>query len=502
MIKKLIILKINIKIEKVNLVASLLNSSYIEQNSRIIQQLIDQTKDESNLDRVSGQIFSKILIEMVYDDWRELYEQTSSNRPLDDPHLIEVLKSRLCSREASNKALTTLLDLFSVSNSNKHAKILNSLKYINNFNSSVLSAVVNQTNVTEYTMSQVSGLSQVLNDLVKRSYDEEMVSYQVESGVLHSVCELVEIIWNLIDFITKGRENIELDINLCRITLDAFILVKNLNKPDLITSRFYLITAIYNCFNRSLQVKRKSDQDENLKSCNDTLSRLITCLLRTLYSNKKAIQRLEQVDLIGLLIEYALLSSQQLATDSALLKSILLCLINFSSQSMKNRAKVCKANDSFVLINVILRLVLRNDEEELTDNKVVELGMALLRTLASYVSVDATLRDKLRECGLYSVLLDHSLASSNLRIVASACSILWTLTGCRNRPDEEMMIKLGAECKLRALTNSSNHLISMASLATIKNLYLAINESRNTDCQGVFITSKLLFLIQFIKIQI
>lgn len=140
---------------------------------------------------------------------------------------------------------------------------------------------------------------------------------------------------------------------------------------------------------------------------------------------------------------------------------------SFCSNSMHAKAKVCQETG---LLRSLIRIV--SSEYQIKDDKLAEASISLLRSLSSYFSMNESLRDELRQSGLFKILLNVSLASSNLNIVANACSILWSMTAVRCKLDDEELCRLGAEIKLRGLTNSNNRLISMGSLATLKNLYV------------------------------
>lgn len=71
-----------------------------------------------------------------------------------------------------------------------------------------------------------------------------------------------------------------------------------------------------------------------------------------------------------------------------------------------------------------------------------ELASSLLRSLSVHCSKTYALREILRESRLYTVILDHSLLSNNLNIVANACGILWSLSA-KSSEEQALLLDLG-----------------------------------------------------------
>lgn len=118
-----------------------------------------------------------------------------------------------------------------------------------------------------------------------------------------------------------------------------------------------------------------------------------------------------------------------------------------------------------------------------------ELASSLLRSLSVYCSKTHALRKILRESKLYTVILDHLLLSNNLNIVANACGILWSMSA-KSTEEQVILLDLGADEKLTEMAKTSNKLISIISMATLKNLQhhksnrkcRVPNDSNNNNC--------------------
>lgn len=503
--------------EKMSSLASIFNSLNLEQNSQMILNLIKSTSNsDAHIEQSTRDMYLKILIEMIYEEWHELYEWaqinhrnlnkqlTISNYSYDNNNtqcpnstkllcfkkneekLAEILQIRLNARATTVEAFNQLISN-GASNNIKRIKIINCLTKLNDFNKSVLVKVASKKDNDQVKpskcgdileLNELSKLKLVINDLLKRSYDEELAKIQIDIGVVHAICELIELVWNYLYFLLNDLNKFaNIWSILHKITLDAFMLVKNLNKIEIVSTRFYSIMAIYNCLRRCLFIK--SLPQTSSTNDDDHLINVQTFMLKSIFTNKKILikQKLEHFNFLDLLVKCLNVYSNQATyndTQCSILKSTLTCVITICSNSMENKAKCSKKNE---LLHNLLKLI---SHKNISD-KIVELATALLRSLASYFSMNNKLRDYLRSCGLYVTLLNDSLASSNLRIVGNACSILWSLSSVKHKLDEDLMWNLGAECKLKALTNSTNHLISMASMATLKNLYISQRNNNNSN---------------------
>jgi hypothetical protein len=163
--------------------------------------------------------------------------------------------------------------------------------------------------------------------------------------------------------------------------------------------------------------------------------------------------------------------------NQSTLKSILNALLNLSSNSIENKSTICHVNGALTFLLDIIScttsdsgLILLAMIATKPDDSVTELAICLIRSLSVYYSMNDHLRTELNSLKFYNILLDMALTSSNLNIVSNACCILWSMTS-RSSADNGLLFSLGIESRLKSLSYSTSKLISMASLATLKNLY-------------------------------
>ena len=145
---------------------------------------------------------------------------------------------------------------------------------------------------------------------------------------------------------------------------------------------------------------------------------------------------------------------------------------------MNNKESICNVPGALKLFLSLLKpsiATFKTTKNEINIIKsqvltaIEELASSLLRSLSVHCSKHLKLRNLLKESHLYTILLDHSLYSSNLNIVANACGILWSMSA-KSCEEQKYLLQLGAEMRLRLLAHSTNKLISIICMATLRNL--------------------------------
>ena len=135
---------------------------------------------------------------------------------------------------------------------------------------------------------------------------------------------------------------------------------------------------------------------------------------------------------------------------------------------MNNKEKICNVNGALRFFVSLLET--SSGTSNKSDIAIEEVVSGLLRSLSVYFAMHDHIRNRLRGLNFYKILLYRSLSSGNMNVVANACGILWSMSA-RCSKDQYLFFTLGAEARLKALTHSTNKLISMTSMATLKNLY-------------------------------
>jgi hypothetical protein len=526
-------IRIEKKFDSIYSLASMLNSRNLEQNSQILLNLTEsfdycQSMRESNFMTILGQI--------IYDEWRELYEYLDDQNLIENSKLDDICKIRLNARTKAKKAMSNLI----MNNSNNNRLELNvwdMLQVVNGFNESFL---VNKS--FDYDLFKLNELNDAISDLLKRSFDEQQKNILINLGVLLGLCELIEIIWNF-----SNIEQYEEEFN--KITLNSLIILNNLtmlntNLTLSICSRRFSLNGLYKCLERCyliineklfsvdygnynkltsrlcLQIEfdiikiissliknlnsiksdesvpdnnnnKNNNNNNNNANINNSINNKINFLSQNNSKNNNdqlktlAINNFNEFNFCFLLTKCLLIYSIKRTSNivnnlnQSTLKSILNALLNLSSNSIENKSIICNRNGA---LNFLLDLISCSDCLLITnkpDDSITELAICLIRSLSVYYSMNDELRSQLMSNKFYHILLDMALTSSNLNIVSNACCILWSMTS-RSTNDNNLLFSLGVETRLKSLSYSTSKLISMASLATLKNLY---NNSNSTNLQ-------------------
>ena len=535
-------IRIEKKFDSIYSLASMLNSRNLEQNSQILLNLTEsfdycQSMRDSN--------FMAILSQIIYDEWRELYEYLDDQNLIENNKLDDICKLRLNARAKAKKAMSNIITASSVnknSNNNNNNKsemrIWDMLQIVNNFNESFL---VDQSFL--YDSIKLNELNEAISDLLKRSFDDQQKNYLINLGVLLGLCELIEIVWNFLNI-----EQFQEQFN--RITLNSLIILNNLtmlnaNLTLSICSRKFSLNGLYKCLEKCYLIINEKLFSVDYVNYNKLTSRLclqvefdiikiISSLIKNLNSIKSeestqenitsssnnnnnnnnnksnlhlannnktnndqlkalAINNFNEFNFCSLLTKCLLIYSIKRTSNiinnlnQSTLKSILNALLNLSSNSIENKSIICNHNGA---LNFLLDLISCSDCLLITnkpDDSITELAICLIRSLSVYYSMNDELRSQLMSNKFYHILLDMALTSSNLNIVSNACCILWSMTS-RSTNDNNLLFSLGIETRLKSLSYSTSKLISMASLATLKNLYnntntnnLHTNNTLNSD---------------------
>ena len=130
---------------------------------------------------------------------------------------------------------------------------------------------------------------------------------------------------------------------------------------------------------------------------------------------------------------------------------------------MQNKATLCKSKGALSFMTSLVSL------EDPKQESLVELGVNLIKSVLTYCAMNDSCLSELRSLHFYTILLEHSLKSSNLSIVANACCILWSMSRCKS--EQKLLWNLGADVHLKALCDSSHKLIALTAKAALKNLY-------------------------------
>lgn len=286
---------------------------------------------------------------MIYAEWRELYDwaqtrnlrrRLASNVDLNNnqtksggcsqlldsssyaglfntnENTLEILANRLKARfnciEAFNNLTLRSLSPYMAQNEErtasstalKRVKILKYIAVLNKFNESVLAQMNSYVRddqrgdvKLDLNTADLEKICDLLDDLIKRSYDEEYANILNGLGVLHAICELNELIWNLIYFLDETNDESSVNVKWTlfnRITLQSLSLIKNLSFfSELAAHRSCFLMALYNCFNKCLYFIRKfNHNNRNVDSLNNQqqqndLIRMIIYLLTSLFGKKK-----------------------------------------------------------------------------------------------------------------------------------------------------------------------------------------------------------------------
>lgn len=533
--------EISFKVDTIYSLASILNSRNLEQNSQILFNL---SKSQDSFVSMGKTNFINILKQIIYDEWTELYEwfdyyrhsisdQSSLCYTASNAQLFEIFTRRANARLQACQALQNFLQInptcsnisssesttFDISQNilfesnqthlNEKNKILLSVIAINEYNQKFYNSIIDfisSTSNNNETSSILSGLTDMESiyklrecvcDISKRSFNEQQRFILIDYGVFEAILELIEIFWNFIMYINQNDKKNFIDLSipmneynevLCFITLESIVTLSNLTffnriSKNIFFSRKFSLISVFNCLNYSylyLSSINDSNCENNCNSNNNRtlindLVKIISCLIRNVALNSpiQIIQIINEQNFVSLLTKCALIHQR---LNKFTLKSILSTLVNLSNFSMENKEKICSVNQSIKVFTDLM------SSKVIYDEAVEELSITLLRSLAVYCAMHEKARNELRECNFYKTLIEYSLVSSNLNIVANACGVLWILSA-RCEQDQQIMWEFGAENRLKALTYSMHKSISMASCAALKNLY---SISNNIATSGLY----------------
>ncbi len=496
------------KIDTIFSLASTLNSKHLHHNSQALFNLSASSTD--CLDSMKNSRCINLVVRLIYEEWNELYdfydlfkqkrlEQSSFTLLSDRICLLEILNRRLLSRELANQ---TLANLIGVTNTSKELRIYESIKKLNvyshKFYSYLISRIDTQTldcvyiedhvmtsSLELFSCDTLNSLNENLNDLAKRSLDEEQRFYLCKLGGSQAICEFFTIICTFIKFIESSSIENQISKILNKLTLSSILVLNNLTASqsigDQLCTRKYWLTSVFS-FLTNLINKAVTNSD-NSTDIHDLIKTLV-CLLRNLAAsvNTKSSSSLilNQHNFPKLLTKLCLFYNIHNQRPCNLKVSIQ-ALLNFSTLSSANKEAICNVPDALSLFISLVGPVPKDGNSKSQIFQVIEeLASSLLRSLSVVFTRSPKLKKILKTNNLYTILLNYSLYSPNLKIVANSCGILWSLSA-RSSQEQKILLDLGAHTRLTLLAHSTNKLISMISIATLKNLLKMKNNGNSSD---------------------
>ncbi len=483
-----------------------MNVRNLEQNSRI---LLDLSQSKENCDILIQSKNSGLIVKLIYDEWNELYEYCSafkekSNSKLsfivfdNRKNLFTLLSRRLIARRYAEQALNNLiLNEYETNFCDMKIELMDLIFKLVKFNENILEHLIEHLKKTNtdvlldadyFSPEKIQLIKHILEEMSKQSSVDVLRRLNlIELGGGHVLCELIELLWifdelNVID----PDELFQITLNCIRI-LNAFLVNTNNEKKMLdltnqLCNRRHWLNTIYICLKKLLESESKKNNDL-VNQASNLIKFISSSLNRSIDSNGNgkldekslAIISFNEIKFAKLLTEHAVANDR---TDKELIKSILSSLLNLSSLSLENKRDICHVAGLLAFLTELL-----NSDCKIMNRQLEEISISLLSSLSVYYSIDEQLRNELRNLNFFEILLKSSLCSSNLNVVACACNILWTMSA-RCKQDQELMFSLGAESALKALSFSSFDFISVASAATLKNLYSS-NCNKTLDL-GIF----------------
>ena len=439
--------------------ASILNSRSLEQNSQILLSLT-RSKESCIAMRQSNCI--SVLIRIIYDewielyDWFEIYKKDTGLGLIETTKLAEIMSRRLNSRKTSTKAIRNLIlntisldssktgeNLKLVLTSRKEAKIFDTIMVITNFNDSffglIFKKITTENAISFYDALKLNELRDSINDLVKRSFDDDQRNILAEFGVVNVISELIEILWYFLDYFSDDSNDLFFD-SINKITIEAIKILNNLTflNVDLkktVCSRRFLLRSVFNCL-----LKCKNTIIKSNTNITSDLVILICLLIRNLSSDEQ-IEANFVAEFTEISIIYASDINGQISQST--LKALLKTLIDMCANSMENKAVICNLNKALKCLTTLIGL--KDHKHEC----IIELGITLMRSILNYCAMNESCRVELRSFNFYQVILEHSLTSSNLSIVANGCGILWSISRCKS--EQRLLWTLGADVKLKGI---------------------------------------------------
>ena len=154
--------------------------------------------------------------------------------------------------------------------------------------------------------------------------------------------------------------------------------------------------------------------------------------------------------------------------DEATMRALTSALWNLSAHLKENKAEICSEPDG---LRVILHL-LRHWTSTKYPEDIVQNAAGILLNISSYVSSREVYRRRLRDSGLYEVLV-ALLKSGSHEMLKKVCGIVWNLSS-RSSADQAKLWDLGAVQALFRLTTSVNEPeIRRGAAQALKNLMQA-----------------------------
>lgn len=229
-------------------------------------------------------------------------------------------------------------------------------------------------------MNELVSLSEPLNELAKRSFNEKERLHLIEFGGAHAICELFTILWNFIEYFknkncfARPQNNLLLNDTIHKLSLNSIIVLCNSTvSPDLVGElhhkRYWLIT-VYSCLNKLLNnlILALKRGDTVLSDSIHDLIKSHVCLISKLSYRSETINgfdnssfsssylAMNEVNFSKLLTKCAVVYSSKLLLKqrNLSLKIILQGLVNLSSLSMGNKESICNVKGSLkTLVNLL-----------------------------------------------------------------------------------------------------------------------------------------------------
>lgn len=421
--------QLEVKIDTIFSLASTLNSQNLEQSSQI---LYNMSESNLNFDSMQNTNCLGLVIKIVYDEWNELFEffHLYKHNKLGDnmfslfknkKNFIQILQRRLLARKLGNQ---TIFNLIMSSNktevifyilfdhtfylnkyiiqsfkmdfdiasqpinlkNGKDLKIYELTRSITNYSTSFyefliskingqtlnfieLNTVVLNDTKSVFSLSALTNLKENLNELAKRSFDEEQRQLCTSLGTAAALCEIYSIIFNFIDYfkIKSIFANKQFDELIHKISLNLLITLNNLTvnqrlNDKLCLKRYWLITMHFS-LNKFFNSVTNRKREESIQS--HDLIKLHACLIRNL--SRKTTQKnkadisfvsLQEINFSKLLTKCAIFYSTQISKENnSTLKIVLQAMLNLSALSMKNKEIICHVNGSLLMLLSILRFI-------------------------------------------------------------------------------------------------------------------------------------------------
>jgi hypothetical protein len=455
---------------------STFNSCNLEQNSEILFNLVDGL--EYNRSNLKTEKLTSLLVKIVYDEWNELYDFfdycsnriSSMNMTVDVEKFNEIFQIRLKSRYNGFQALKRLIFSSIESQSQQEVKMKEIFCELTIYNDNLLAYLINQLNISTTKSDMVNfsfdlnPLDQLLDDLMKRSFDSQQFNILIKLGVEHSLCETIEIIWYYLYKMSSQRDtkNLRDKVTFKMIIILSNALISSRNTSNTIYTRRLTKQALLNILKISFENQETRDENEKVEC---ELFKAITSVLNIL-SNKKYANENFLKAFIKPIVK-CVLSYDHLTEEDLNFKHSINTLLNISLLSIQIKRNICQVKG---LLKHLIHLIDANLNET-----ALQIIISLLRSLVIFCSMDENYLQELRDQNFYSLIANRLLKSSDLAVVAQTCCILWTITNT-SKKDCSILFELNFQVALKPLTYSSNTLISQACVSILKNLYSAFED--------------------------